>query len=56
MRKPKITPISIGSKSLKVFIFDAIIMVIFCIFGAIVAMGAGTAIMVVFEHIWRHIL
>lgn len=56
MRKPKIIPISIGSKSLKVFIFDAMIMIFFIIFGGIIAMGMGTAIMVVFEHIWRHIL
>lgn len=56
MRKPKITPISIGSKSLKVFIFDAIIIVIFCIFGAIIALGIGTAIMVVFEWLWKYIL
>lgn len=56
MRKPKIIPISIGSKSLKSFILDAMMMIFFVIFGGIIAMGMGTAIMVVFEHIWRHIL
>lgn len=56
MRKPKIIPISIGSKSLKNFILDAMMMVFFVIFGGIIFMGMGTAIMVVFEHFWKHIL
>jgi hypothetical protein len=56
MRKPKIIPISIGSKSIMDIVLDAMIMIIFCIFGAIMALSIGTAIMVTFEFVQKYVL
>ena len=56
MRKPKVIPISIGSRNPMDVVLDAMVIIIFCIFGAIMSLGIGAAIMITFEFVQKYVL